>query len=398
MIACVIVADFAVAVERQRNSAFADVPLVLIHYKRQKPKVYAACHEARQMGVKVDMALSRASSLCPYAHVVSASPSLYRREAQKFLDKLLTFTDQIEIEQTNALALFLDFGKRPPDEASQMAEKIMQTVSDTTPFFSSIGLADGKFTARIASIKARHGKVLAVTSGKEASFLASFPIRQLALSKEMARQLELLGIDTLGRFAMLPHGAVLHRFGKVGSHLHHLANGYDTRTIPRYILPLSEQSKHYFDDPVDNRTIIRNVIAKITGDLAARLQEQGLAATSVTLAISCEKARLIEASEQLREPISDPLPLLRTLDRLFGKIVLCTDVIGVEIHLDHLKPPAPKQLDFFDMLIGETFSVEEVVKHLSGKHGTEPFRRIVQRLHPGHLPKDHARLESVEVA
>jgi DNA polymerase-4 len=398
VIACVIIADFAVAVERQRNTALGDAPLVLIHYIHQKPKVYAACAEARSMGVKVDMALSRASSLCPLAHFISASPSLYRREAQKFLDTLLAFTDRIEIEQTNALCLWLDIGKVSPHEASQIASKLLQAVSDNTPFFSSVGLADGKFTARIASIQARSGKVLAVASGNEANFLATLPIRHLALSNEMARQLDLLGIETLGQYGILPHGAVLHRFKKVGGHLHRLANGYDTRTITRYVPPLSEHIKRYFDDPIDNRLIIQNFLTQLANELATRLQSQGLAASSLTFALHCENARLIETSHQLREPINDALLLFQSVNRLFGKLTLFTDVTGLEIHLDNLKPPAPKQMDFFGLLEGETYSVTEVVKHLAGRHGTEPFYQIVPNKHPGYLPEDQARLERVEIA
>ncbi len=398
MIACIIITDFAVAVERQRNPALCNAPLVLIQYSGQKAKVYAACDVARSMKVKPDIAFNRAVSLCPIAYFISASPSLYRREAQKLIERLLTFTDRIEVEQTSALALWLDLGKLPPHEASQIGSGILQAVSDKTPFFSSVGIADGKFTARIAATKVRNRTPYIVPVGNEVPFLASFPIRHLALKKEMARQLNLLGIETLGQFAALPEGAVLQRFGKVGSHLHRLANGQDTRTITRYVLPLSEHAAHHFDDPVEDRTIFQNVFTHLTCQLAATLRKQGLAAANLTLTLHCENAQHLEASHTPRQPISDDLPLLREVDRLFKGMLLKAGILGIEVHLDQLQSLAPRQLDFFGQLMGETFSITELVKQLSVRHGTEPFHRIVPSSHPGHIPQDQFRVESVEIA
>lgn len=398
MIACVFIPDFAVIVERNLNPALNDAPLIVLRHTGQKAKVYAACGVALSMGIKVGMFSSRALALCPEAQVVSANQSLYRRVGQQLLDILLAFTGRIELEQTHSLTIWLDVGNLPQSEISHIGSKILQIVADKTPFLASVGIANGKFTARIAATKARIKSVAIVPIGRETSYLSSFSVQNLALSKELSRQFDLLGIVTLGQFATLPYGAVLDRFGKVGGLLHRLATGQDIKSLAHYTSPKSEQVAHSFEASIEDRTIVQSVFTQLTCKLATRLNEQGLAASELTLIVHCENARVLETSLRLRQPITGALSLLRAVDRLFAGLSIGTGITGIEIHLDNLQALAPQQLDFFGQLMGTSYSVPELVKRLQPRHSDAPFHTIVANKYPGHLPERRFRIESVDVA
>lgn len=68
-------------------------------------------------------------------------------------------------------------------------------------------------------------------AGEEAQFLAPLPLHRLAPQAEIAKTLELWGIETIGQLARLEHNEVASRLGEVGRQLHEAARGLDPKPL-----------------------------------------------------------------------------------------------------------------------------------------------------------------------
>ncbi|HUO49675.1 MAG TPA: hypothetical protein VMU09_12670, partial [Acidimicrobiales bacterium] len=91
---------------------------------------------------------------------------------------------------------------------------------------AGIGIADGLFAAAVAARASVGHDPVVVPAGQSAAFLAPWPVAVLE-RPELAELLVRLGISTLGRFAAVPDGHVLARFGADGAAVHRVAMGVD---------------------------------------------------------------------------------------------------------------------------------------------------------------------------
>jgi nucleotidyltransferase/DNA polymerase involved in DNA repair len=106
-------------------------------------------------------------------------------------------------------------------------ERLLEAVRRLFPpcFTPRLGIAGDKFTAWVAANAATPVRPLAVRDVERELFLREAPSTLLPVSPEMARQLELLGLRTLGRVARVRRSALLARFGREGERAHRYACG-----------------------------------------------------------------------------------------------------------------------------------------------------------------------------
>jgi hypothetical protein len=106
-----------------------------------------------------------------------------------------------------------------------LSSLVTQAVAEVTAE-AGIGIADGLFAAVLAARAAVGNEPVLVAAGASAPFLAPWPVGVLD-RPELAELLVRLGIPTLGRFAAVPGGHVLARFGTEGAVAHRVAKGVD---------------------------------------------------------------------------------------------------------------------------------------------------------------------------
>ena len=124
MISCMLIQDFAAAVERINKPALQKVPLLIVTDSK-RPKVVAMSALPRRLLVKVGMTLRQAQILCPIARVVIANEGAYQRAFAHLLQQLLRFTDRLqpEYQQTSA-AIYL----ATDSERQQLLDFVTQTL------------------------------------------------------------------------------------------------------------------------------------------------------------------------------------------------------------------------------------------------------------------------------
>jgi nucleotidyltransferase/DNA polymerase involved in DNA repair len=432
MIACVLVPYFAAAVERRDDPSLAAVPLVIGAAMEDSGKVFAVSAEAARMGVQPGLSLRQARALCPHARFVPADQARYRHAFDALLEVLAGFTPLIEPSLVLHSALcWLDLGKLGKPEAAEMSRHIGQTLREKVRLAPAIGLAAGKFPSYVAAASLEPNKALILASGREAAFLAPFPLDVLPVNGEMTRQLRLLGIRTLGQLAALPASAVLAQFGVQGQLPHQLARGCDERPVLPRRPQATESASRQFEAPVADGAVLEAALQAMAVELAQRLQARSLIAQELRLILHLEDAaprrrdeaprRRDEAPRRrdqaphkgdnaprrrdevtrearlvMRRPTGDPGRLARILYELMARIQVESGITGLEVILTDMRPATGQQLDLFVHRTGQESRLRHALKDLVARYGAGCFYRVSLINPEAHLPERRFRLQEVD--
>ncbi len=218
-IACVYIPRFAVEAERQRRDGIA-ARLILIG----EATVLDCSLGADASGVRRGMRMSEALGLCPRAVVLPPDLPHYQRRFDEALDFLEGFSPEVQPAGLGTAFLSLDGLSIDPQP---LAADLIASLHRQIGFMAALGVAGGKFAARVAAQTTRPGLARVVPSGREAAFLAPLPLDHLPASDSMRWRLALLGLETLGDIARLPLGAFQQQFGPEGKRCWELARGID---------------------------------------------------------------------------------------------------------------------------------------------------------------------------
>jgi hypothetical protein len=164
-----------------------------------------------------------------------------RRAFARVMEAVGTFSPAVEMVGAGICAV----ATRGPSRYFGGDERFARLLTDTVGAVEGVtagvgvtigvGVADGLFAATLAA-RCPGTEPVVVDPGGTPSFLAPWPVGTLG-RPELTDLLNRLGIHTLGRFAGLPHGDVLARFGVDGSACHRVAQGLEGE-FPGFRLPL----------------------------------------------------------------------------------------------------------------------------------------------------------------
>ena len=320
MIACVFIPDFAVVIARTYHGISPDWPLILARYTKHRGKVFAISPEVKRHGVTLGMAAHKAMALYPQARLVEMVESPQERTGDNLLEALSGFSDRLELEHNHTGTIWIDLGNLPDTDALDIAYQIRDTVIDQSLFLPALGVANGKFSARIAAVMAGEGGIKLVPTGDEQTLLAPLPVKRLALSKKQLEQFKFLGIETLGQLAILPVDAAHIQFGAVGKRLHALARGIDPSPVAAYTPQLKHYREHQFEPAVAETSILESVLEQLAAELASFLAAKGLATQAIMLTLQLDNKHVLEERFTPREPIASQISIYTHFARLLNSL------------------------------------------------------------------------------
>src|SRR5439155_5731922 len=166
--------------------------------------VLAASYEARARGVRTAMGGLQARRLCPQAVVVPPRMSAYA-EASKAVFEVFEQTTPL-VEGLSIDEAFLDVRglKRISGSAPKIAARLRREVRERIGLPITVGVANTKFLAKVASRVAKPDGLLVVPPGGELGFLHPLPVDRLwGVGPATARKLRGRGLATVGQVARL---------------------------------------------------------------------------------------------------------------------------------------------------------------------------------------------------
>jgi DNA polymerase-4 len=275
---------FFAAVEELENPALRHVPLVVGGDPRSRGVVATANYVARRYGIRSAMSCAEASRRCPKATFLRPRMALYRdysREVWSVVREIVPTVEQAGIDEG-----YLDLGEVSPtfDDARALAEAVQAVVRARTRLSCSIGLANSKVVAKVASDRRKPGGLTVVRPGREADFLGPFPIRLLpGVGPRAEERLAAAGVETIGGLAALPDSELrLLLRGKVGLELRDRARGIDPRPLEVSVERISISNEETFPQDVGDVERLHDELRRMAEGLAEHLRSSGQVGRTVT--------------------------------------------------------------------------------------------------------------------
>jgi DNA polymerase-4 len=276
---------FFAAVEELERPELADVPLVVGGDPHGRGVVATANYHARQYGIHSAMSCAEALRRCPRAVFVRPSRSLYSRYSRAVWAAVRDAVPTVE--RTGLDEGYLDFAEVLTDfrEARALAEAVQIAVRGSTSLSCSLGVATCKVVAKVASDRRKPGGIAIVPPGREASFLAPFPVRLLpGVGPRSEQRLRAVGIAHIGDLAALADEELRRLLpGKFGLLLRERARGLDPRRVSSEpVESVSIGHEETFDRDVAERERLHAELRRMAFSVAESLHASGQAARTVT--------------------------------------------------------------------------------------------------------------------
>jgi len=393
--------QFYAAVEVLDDPSLKGKPLIVGGLPGGRGVVSTASYEARKFGVHSAMASSQAARLCPHAIWRVPRIDRYVEKSREVHAIFQRYTDQIEplsideafLDLTGSLQLF--------GSAEAIAKRIKAEMRAETGLVVSVGVAENKFLAKVASDLRKPDGLVVVPAGQKsaAEFLAPLPMSRLwGVGPKAAERLSKLGFATVGDIAWADLTTLSRQIGaQAAEHLIALAQGRDDRGVERGGVPKSIGRENTFANDLYDLNEMERELLSFADDVAARLRAKRLYCATVTLKLRFGDFSRITRSETLDQPVDVTEPLfksavnmLRTRVELNGRGVR---LLGISAsHLLH-SGEFTESL-FADAQLDKKREAAKAVDKLRDRFGDNAvtFARLLQ---PGAkntgTPSDHAR-------
>lgn len=263
--------------------------------------VTSASYEARALGVRSAMPMSRAMRLAPNAIVVEPSHGKYTeasREVMHIFESLTPLVQPLSIDEA-----FLDVSGalKLIGTPTHIGALIRQRVRDEQDLPCSVGIASTMFVAKLATNAAKPDGLKVVPRDGTLDFLHPLPVAALwGVGEKTAAVLERMGLRTVGDIAATPLSTLTRLVGHAsGQHLYELSWGRDPRRVTPAHIDKSVGAERTFHADVDDDEVITAQLLSLANTVARRLRQQGHTARTVAIKVRFADFTTVSRSKSL---------------------------------------------------------------------------------------------------
>jgi DNA polymerase-4 len=274
---------FFAAVEQLDHPEWRGKPVIVGGSPQSRGVVSTASYEARRFGVHSAMPSARAVKLAPDAIWAPPRFERYSEMSRMVRDILCAVTPRVEPTSIDEAYLDVTPVSAAASDPVRLAERIRREVA-ALGLTCSIGLATTKTVAKIASDFRKPDGLTVVRPGDEAAFLAPLPVRALpGIGPATEKQLQRLGIRTLGEIAALDDVTATQTLGDHGPSIVRRARGIDSGEVGGGREAKSLSKEHTFAHDIASADDVEGALRELAAKVGERLRRKGLAGRTVTL-------------------------------------------------------------------------------------------------------------------
>ncbi len=370
------VPHFATALAQRDNPGLAaNQPLVLIG---PDERVFDASEEASTCGVVAGLPARTVKVRCPEARLLEADLPRCRTEFEALLELLELTGPAVEPHGWGAAYVDLHGLTRCHDDAVSLCREIGQAVKTELgeSLRPALGWDSTKFTAWTAARQTRPGRLLAVASDRERSFLAPLKVTLLPLEVDSLQRLDFLGLRTLGQYAVLPAAAALQQFGKPGVLALRCARGEDDRrVVPRWQERRLTARCDVEGTPDQERLLA--LVQRLISPLLLDLRENWQTCGQVRLTLHFADDSVQEQVHAFTFPTAEGSRFLLALEQPLLQMHWQEEPTALEVVLERLQDVVADQLALFPSEAERERKLSEMQRNLAARFGGDRLRRAI---------------------
>ena len=249
--------------------------------------VLSANYEARKFGIRAAMPVGRAKRMAPHAIFIAPEHHRYSEISERVMAIFHSYTPLVEPISLDEAFLDVTGSQKLFGTGREIAAKIREQVEKEEGITCSVGLAQSKFIAKLASQHCKPNGMLEIKSDRILEFLHPLPVRAIwGVGPKTAESLERLGLHTVSDIAHTPRATLIRALGEsTGASLYELAWGRDYRDVVPDEPEKSIGNEETFSEDLDNPEEILREFLRMTEKATARLRERSLFAKTISIKI-----------------------------------------------------------------------------------------------------------------
>jgi DNA polymerase IV len=294
---------FYASVEIRDRPGLAGLP-VIVGATGSRGVVLSASYEARVLGARSAMPVTRARRLCPQAVFVAPRHRVYAAVSAEVMAVFRSLTPEVEPLSLDEAFLDVSGSIRRLGRPARIGELIRASIRDQQGLTCSVGVANCKFVAKLASARCKPDGLLVVPDDQVLDFLHPLPVAALwGVGEQTGQALARLGLRTVADIAHTPLAVLQRELGQAaGQHLSALAWGRDDRPVIPGSTDKSIGAEETFPTDVDDPEVIRRELLRLSGRTARGLRAGGSVARTVVVKLRLANFTTITRSRTLPEP------------------------------------------------------------------------------------------------
>jgi DNA polymerase-4 len=294
---------FYASIEIRDRPELADEPVCVGGRADQRGVIAAASYAARRFGVRSAMPTAQALRLCPSLVLLPPDFERYTSESRRIMAIFRSYTPLVEPLSLDEAFLDVRGCEHLFGDALQIARSLRRDILRETGLTASVGIANSKFVAKLASDLAKPDGLREIRAEEVKQVLRPLPVGSIfGVGPRTAKRLESMGVRTVGELADLPREQVLERFGASGAWIHDLAHGHDLRRVSPRREERSLSVERTFPEDVADRAELKRKLLEFSEELAFRLRASGLRGRTVALKARFWDFRTVTRSATLDQP------------------------------------------------------------------------------------------------
>ena len=342
--------------------------------------VSASSYEARKFGVRSAMPIFQARQKCPEAVFVPTRMERYKEVSRKIMAILREFSPRVEVVSIDEAYMDIAGGQRMLGDPEKVAMEIKNQIKKNLGLTCSIGVAPGKFLAKVASDMDKPDGLTIIRPQHVHQFLESLPVQKVpGVGKKTYLQLASMGIKTLGDVKKYPDKILLDRLGKFGQRLIELSTGMDHSRVTPWSPHKSISSERTLAEDTRDKMVLHKHLLKQSEEVARQLRKAGVKARTITLKLKHADFKQITRSKTINSPTRSSETIFRYAAELLDNYQLAQNIRLIGVGTSGFKSAGqPVQLDLFDRVkeSDQTWEkVDRTVETITNKFGRGAIKR-----------------------
>ena len=249
--------------------------------------VLSANYEARKFGIRAAMPVGRAKRMAPHAIFIAPEHHRYSEISERIMQIYHSYTPLVEPISLDEAFLDVTGSKKLFGDGREIAAKIRAEVEKAEGITCSVGIAQSKFIAKLASQHCKPNGMLEIKSDRILEFLHPLPVRAIwGVGPKTAESLDRLGLHTVADIANTPRATLIRALGDAtGESLYELAWGRDYRDVVPDEPEKSIGNEETFARDIDSPEEILAEFLRMTEKATARLRARNLFAKTISIKI-----------------------------------------------------------------------------------------------------------------
>jgi|TARA_B110000503_G_C7172009_1_gene424779 DNA polymerase IV len=310
--------------------------------------VLSANYEARKFGIRAAMPVGRAQRMAPHAIFIPPEHHRYSEISERVMQIFHSYTPLVEPISLDEAFLDVTGSRKLFGTGREIAAKIRGQIEKEEGITCSVGIAQSKFIAKLASQHCKPNGLLEIKSDRILEFLHPLPVRAIwGVGPKTAESLDRLGLHTVADIANTPRSTLIRALGEAaGESLYELAWGRDYRDVTPDEPDKSISAAETFAHDLDNPEEILKEFLRLTEKATSRLRERNLFAKTIGIKVRFADFSTINRSKTLALGIDSTHDTYEVVKALYEALHIERARLRlVGVSLENLRDNAPEQLE-----------------------------------------------------